>query len=98
LPCGSMSQQSTRWPSSAKATARLSVVVVLATPPFWLANAITLAVAVTGHPSEGSGLRWVGQAYAPVFAARWRNPPDRQCLPSFRAWEIAHGTAGMKDG
>ena len=40
-----MSQHSTRWPSSAKATARLSVVVVLATPPFWLANAMTLAVA-----------------------------------------------------
>src|SRR6185312_7645352 len=39
-----MSQQSTRWPSSANATARFSVVVVLATPPFWLANAITLAV------------------------------------------------------
>ncbi len=34
LPCGSMSMQSTRWPSSANATARFSVVVVLATPPF----------------------------------------------------------------
>ena len=43
LPCGSMSTQSTRWPDSAKATARLSVVVVFATPPFWLAKAITLA-------------------------------------------------------
>ena len=41
LPCGSMSTHSTRCPSSANATARLSVVVVLATPPFWLANAIT---------------------------------------------------------
>src|SRR6266545_482386 len=43
LPCGSMSTASTRWPDSLKATARLSAVVVLATPPFWLANAITLA-------------------------------------------------------
>ena len=43
LPCGSMSTQRTRWPSSAKATARFSVVVVLATPPFWLAKAMTFA-------------------------------------------------------
>ena len=41
LPCGSMSIASTRWPASAKATARFRVVVVFATPPFWLANAIT---------------------------------------------------------
>src|SRR3954454_23545279 len=43
LPCGSMSMHRTRWPSSAKAAARFSVVVVFATPPFWLAKAITLA-------------------------------------------------------
>ena len=43
LPCGSMSTASTRWPDSLKATARLSAVVVLATPPFWLAKAITFA-------------------------------------------------------
>ena len=46
LPCGSRSTQRTRWPDSAKATARLSVVVVFATPPFWLAKLITLARAV----------------------------------------------------
>ncbi len=34
LPCGSMSTQSTRWPFSANAAARFSVVVVFATPPF----------------------------------------------------------------
>src|SRR5947209_2642033 len=67
LPCGSMSQQSTRWPSSAKATARLSVVVVLATPPFWLANAITLQVAVTRVPPEDRGPWDGGNSYAPVF-------------------------------
>ncbi len=43
LPCGSMSTASTLWPDSLNATARFSAVVVLATPPFWLANAITLA-------------------------------------------------------
>src|SRR3954454_11971687 len=41
--CGSRSTHSTRLPFSAKATARFSVVVVLATPPFWLANEITWA-------------------------------------------------------
>src|SRR5439155_2241579 len=34
----------TRWPCSASATPRLSVVVVFATPPFWFAKAMTLAV------------------------------------------------------
>src|SRR5437762_5177174 len=47
LPWGSMSTQRTRWPFSANATATFSVVVVLATPPFWLANAMTLACWVT---------------------------------------------------
>ena len=41
LPWGSRSTASTRFPRSASATPRLSVVVVLATPPFWFANAIT---------------------------------------------------------
>src|SRR3954467_10012868 len=49
LPWGSMSTHRTRWPSSAKAAARFSVVVVLATPPFWLAKAITLAWPVTSR-------------------------------------------------
>src|SRR3954465_4606678 len=44
VPWGSMATQSTRKPFSSKATARFSVVVVLATPPFWLANAMTLGL------------------------------------------------------
>src|SRR3954452_12141607 len=47
--CGSRSTQRTRLPFSAKATARFKVVVVLATPPFWLANEITWAF---GPPLE----------------------------------------------
>ena len=50
LPCGSRSMQSTLWPDSAKATARLRVEVVFATPPFWLAKLITLARRVAGSP------------------------------------------------
>ena len=38
LPCGSRSMTSTRLPCSASATARLTVLVVLPTPPFWLAT------------------------------------------------------------
>ena len=44
LPCGSRSTQSARWPRSTNAAARFSVVVVLATPPFWFAKAMTCAL------------------------------------------------------
>src|SRR5437763_10631721 len=53
--CGSRSTQSTRCPFSLNATARLSVVVVLATPPFWLVKATISAV-----PEVGSGRRSAG--------------------------------------
>src|SRR3954470_763187 len=39
LPCGSRSITSTRSPEAASAVARLTAVVVLPTPPFWLAIA-----------------------------------------------------------
>ena len=51
--CGSMSMSRTRRPSSASAPARLIAVVVLPTPPFWLAMAITCVKGVT----SGSGVR-----------------------------------------
>jgi hypothetical protein len=38
LPCGSRSTTSTRWPTRARPAARFTVVVVLPTPPFWLAT------------------------------------------------------------
>src|SRR5271169_4646789 len=41
LPCGSASSSSTRSPTAARAVARLMAVVVLPTPPFWLAIAST---------------------------------------------------------
>src|SRR5207244_8814089 len=52
LPCGSRSTSSTFRPCSANATPRFSVVVVFATPPFWLANEITRPI---GGPLEVSG-------------------------------------------
>ena len=40
LPCGSLSMSSTFFPSCAKPIPKLAQVVVLPTPPFWLAMAI----------------------------------------------------------
>src|SRR5215210_7502074 len=54
LPCGSRSTQSTRCPRSTNAAARLSVVVVFATPPFWLVKAMTLALGVGVTGASGS--------------------------------------------
>ena len=51
LPCGSRSMISARWPSSARQAPTLIVVVVLPTPPFWLATAMTRG---SGRPT-GSG-------------------------------------------
>src|SRR5918997_1136378 len=50
-----MSMQRTRCPCSANAAARFSVVVVFATPPFWLAKAMTLALPVTSCSDHGRG-------------------------------------------
>src|SRR5258708_19442157 len=41
LPCGSESISSTRSPTAASAVPRLMAVVVLPTPPFWLATTRT---------------------------------------------------------
>ena len=84
FPCGSMSTQRTRWPSSTKAAARLSVVVVLATPPFWLAKAMTLALPVTGR-LLGSGGRTIGPRFAPARRSpspRGAGPVRRRTLAS----------------
>src|SRR6476469_9654955 len=43
LPCGSRSRISTLRPAAARAVPRLIAVVVLPTPPFWLARARTRA-------------------------------------------------------
>ena len=44
LPWGSKSTNKTRYPWSAKQAPRLMVVVVLPTPPFWLAMAMIRGV------------------------------------------------------
>src|SRR3712207_244089 len=47
FPCGSRSTNKTRC-SEARAVARFTAVVVLPTPPFWLARAITRGAARSG--------------------------------------------------
>ena len=44
FPCGSMSINNTLLPLCAKQALKLTAVVVLPTPPFWLAIDITLAI------------------------------------------------------
>ena len=44
FPCGSISIKSTFWPASAKHADKFIAVVVLPTPPFWLAIAIILPI------------------------------------------------------
>src|SRR5258708_21995885 len=59
LPCGSRSISSTCSPTAARAVARLIAVVVLPTPPFWLA--IAKSCGVVGTDSEDDGIK-VGHA------------------------------------
>ena len=43
LPCGSQSTRSVRRSAAARLAARFTAVVVLPTPPFWLAMAMMVA-------------------------------------------------------
>src|SRR5690348_8171394 len=54
LPCGSRSTISARWPAAASAVPRLTAVVVLPTPPFWLAIATMRARRGGGSGSAAS--------------------------------------------
>src|ERR1700751_3122397 len=54
-PCGSKSTSRTRWPRSARAAPRLIVVVVLPTPPFWLATAMILVGTTIDYARRTAG-------------------------------------------
>src|SRR5688572_3169049 len=59
LPCGSRSITSTRSPIAARAVPRLIAVVVLPTPPFWLAMASVRGL--SPGPVTGLTLRFYSQ-------------------------------------
>src|SRR5271156_4048060 len=67
LPWGSRSIRSTRFSIAASAVARLIAVVVLPTPPFWLAIAITRGRRATGAANSGPV---VGSAGADIGSGR----------------------------
>ena len=68
LPCGSRSMTRTVLPAWASAAATLTVVVVLPTPPFWLATVITRVCAGRGTVRPLSVIRF--RASAATAAAR----------------------------
>src|SRR3990172_4838 len=80
LPCGSRSMTRTRFPVSASATPRLSVVVVFATPPFWFANTMTFAI--TAPSSRGTGA-------VPGAGTTWRRGVDSSTAASTAAGSSA---------
>src|SRR4029078_9404743 len=60
LPCGARAITRTRSPMAASAVPRLMAVVVLPTPPFWLASAKTRGAGAGGNnfsAKENVGLR-----------------------------------------
>src|SRR5579871_5919785 len=54
FPCGSRSTTSVGWPTAASAVPRLMAVVVLPTPPFWLATTNTRGPRFVSAPRLGS--------------------------------------------
>src|SRR5947209_9612662 len=101
LDWGSRSTHSTRLPRSTRATPRLSVVVVFATPPFWFASAITCPTA-TPPTIERSGRVCSSSASAaePVpncIATQFVPPKSIPAAPGDRSRSGSGGGAGGGD-
>jgi hypothetical protein len=75
LPCGSRSTTRTLLPSSPRAAARFTTVVVLPTPPFWLATVTIMrpprSWASPDQP-KNHGLQW-------TLRASWGHPSPACC-------------------
>src|SRR5271156_1730171 len=81
LPCGSRSMISTRSPTAASAVPRLMAVVVLPTPPFWLAMARTRGPEAGADDfTDWSGTTIGGSDMRPRFALEH----DPEKLQTFR--------------
>src|SRR5205809_5612109 len=80
-PWGSRSMRRTRFPSSARAHLRFTAVVVLPTPPFWLATAITLLKRVLDL-CAGTWLRLFNLNSAAASSVDlWTNQPRARSKP-----------------
>src|SRR5690606_9884514 len=82
LPCGSRSTSSTRRCVAAREAARFTQVVVLPTPPFWFATAITFAIRLPPqstpfqhHDSAAPGARRQADLERTETELRGRGPP-----------------------
>src|SRR5262245_3767449 len=77
FPCGSRSTSRTRRCACARAAARLTLVVVLPTPPFWFTTARTRATSGPRRTEHEVALR-VEQRHAqrdhPAVVSLWRRP------------------------
>src|SRR5215510_9824911 len=76
LPCGSMSRISTLSPMAASAVPRLIAVVVLPTPPFWLATAKTRSGLVADMSILRFALKVRDDGHAAVLIGDARNQRD----------------------
>src|SRR5450759_1694221 len=76
-----MSPRSTSKPASARHAARLTAVVVLPTPPFWLVTAMTR---VTGLLSRGTDTSRWGGGGSPAQPGRLDCLVEKGALPSRR--------------
>src|SRR5438552_3978771 len=81
LPCGSPSTNRVRFSAAARLAARFTAVVVLPTPPFWLAIAITRATSAIFRELSRDG--------RPFFAARATIYPSPD---SSTMCHVAHST------
>src|SRR2546423_7692151 len=92
LPCGSRSIARTLCPFSTSATPRFSVVVVLATPPFWFAKAMTRASA--GPLSVLAREFGRGSNRVSAIVAHLSNQPSRVLL----VYVLGHGPEMARAG
>src|SRR5690606_19322112 len=82
LPCGSRSITTTRLPCRARATARLTVVVVLPTPPFWFATQMIRGRIGRGMVTAPLGLSICTARIAYVALGGSSSPPAGTDNPS----------------
>src|SRR4029077_9478059 len=85
LPCGSRSTIRTSSPMAASAVPRLIAVVVLPTPPFWLATASTRGGLIVAASRVGSGAERSVSGEDEMAASvikRCSSQPDVGCMQS----------------
>ena len=96
LPCGSRSITSTRWPSWARAAATLTVVVVLPTPPFWLATTITRVASGRGIGGRRAA-SWRARTVSSAIRARGVLSSSSSCPTAAKSAAVRTGGRASTD-